>query len=130
MIPPRIIPPKCSATHAMRSHMHAPLLCAIPPAPSGPDRSKRRRAEVRGRQNLRFVTVCDRWGRPYVFMQATRAIAAGAECLVDYGDRYWAKWRGDLGGLSQQSKLCRAASAALVLLRGSCAAHPICLLAS
>ena len=71
--------------------------------------------------------MCDHCSRPYVFLQATRAIAAGAECLLDYGDRYWAQWTEELGSLSAQSKLCRAASAALVLLRGSCTAHPICL---
>ena len=106
---------------------HCRLLCLAPSPRPGPDRSRQRLAEVRGRLNLRFVTVCDRWGRPYVFLQATQAIAAGTECLVDYGDRYWAEWKRDLGSLSVQSKLHTAASAALVLLRGSCTAHPICL---
>ena len=58
-------------------------------------------------------------------MQATRRIAAGEEGRIDYGDAYWATWRERLGGLSRQSRLCRAVSAALVVLRGSCAAHPI-----
>ena len=75
------------------------------------------------------ASVCDRWGRPYVFLQTTQAIAAGAEGLVDYGDRYWAEWKQEFGDVSAQSKLCSAASAALVLLRGSCTAHhPISLL--
>ena len=106
---------------------HDDAFCPLPCARPGPNRSRQQLAEAHGRQNLRFVTVCDRWGRPSVFLQATRAIAAGAECLADYGDRYWAEWKEELGGLSAQSRLYRAASAALVLLRGSCTAHPICL---